>query len=344
MTVEPTIDRALVQQFLEVQTRSGHYWQPSELEAMLGPDAATRAVFGGEQIGCLFESIMRRSDDIYLGFIEPSLNVALDSAVHTVVARSTTFEDSVWAYTTTRHAIRKDIRYSLDYDRKRGIFTFARSDDGLIDEAFHYPFYWYILSRTYRAMCWHIGKVIKLSRVSFRCPKPPYATRHPFNCAIAYDQDHDGFSFPLDYLNSAMLRTEEQLIDSAFTISGASNWLIAPGEDDSLYAQVETVVDRLLGSDATNPSIDAVAAHLRLTTRLLRRRLSREGENFMAIKDRVRARRAKRSLLSSHRPIYAVSQDLGFKEPGDFTRTFKRWTGLTPSEYRRQASGPTARP
>lgn len=57
---------------------------------------------------------------------------------------------------------------------------------------------------------------------------------------------------------------------------------------------------------------------------------------------RARLRRAKRLLATTTRPVTAIAFDLGFPTSQYFATVFRRYTGLTPVEWRRSAdSGPT---
>jgi AraC-like DNA-binding protein len=47
---------------------------------------------------------------------------------------------------------------------------------------------------------------------------------------------------------------------------------------------------------------------------------------------------AKRLLSNSHKNINEIAEDLGFEEQGYFSRTFKKITGETPSEFKSRYS------
>jgi AraC-like DNA-binding protein len=51
------------------------------------------------------------------------------------------------------------------------------------------------------------------------------------------------------------------------------------------------------------------------------------------IKDEIRRDLAIEYLLISKRNIKDISNALGFSEPRSFTRAFKHWTGVSPSNY-----------
>ena len=52
---------------------------------------------------------------------------------------------------------------------------------------------------------------------------------------------------------------------------------------------------------------------------------------------------AKRMLEEDGRSIKAISYDLGYPSPAEFSRSFQRWMGLSPRQYRLQRQGPTDR-
>jgi AraC-like DNA-binding protein len=86
------------------------------------------------------------------------------------------------------------------------------------------------------------------------------------------------------------------------------------------------------------PGIDEIAAHLRASPRSLQRRLAREGTTFAAQLDLVRRDLALRHIAQRHVGIAEIAFLTGFSDASAFYRAFRRWTGTTPAEYRRQAS------
>ena len=72
----------------------------------------------------------------------------------------------------------------------------------------------------------------------------------------------------------------------------------------------------------------------------LRRRLEAEGMTYSAIVDKSREELARRYLREHGRSITDVVFLLGFSDVPSFHKAFRRWTGMTPAEYR--ASEPTS--
>jgi AraC-like DNA-binding protein len=96
--------------------------------------------------------------------------------------------------------------------------------------------------------------------------------------------------------------------------------------------------------DAGPPAPDAVGARLGLSERTLQRRLSEEGTSLRTIVGQQRYGRARAFLCDPSLSIADVSARLGYQDPPAFTRAFRKWAGLTPSEFRgaMRAAGVTA--
>jgi AraC-like DNA-binding protein len=85
------------------------------------------------------------------------------------------------------------------------------------------------------------------------------------------------------------------------------------------------------------PSLAAVAATLRMSTRTLQRRLADDGVSFADLVDEVRRDLALDYVRDPRRPLGEVAFLLGYAELSPFLRAFKRWTGRTPAEVRAEA-------
>ena len=84
--------------------------------------------------------------------------------------------------------------------------------------------------------------------------------------------------------------------------------------------------------------LDEVADRLNLSVRTLTRRLHDEGTSFREIQCEARLEMAKRQLRESTVPIKVVSANAGFSNLSAFSRAFRKYAGVTPSEYRDQSA------
>src|SRR5690554_7351783 len=81
-------------------------------------------------------------------------------------------------------------------------------------------------------------------------------------------------------------------------------------------------------------TLEEVAGSIGIPAHTLRRNLRIEGQRFQELKDAVR-RDASINLLSCpNLSIMEVAERLGFSEASTFHRSFKKWTGVTPGDYR----------
>jgi len=75
---------------------------------------------------------------------------------------------------------------------------------------------------------------------------------------------------------------------------------------------------------------------MKLSKRTLQRRLQQQNVNFAELRDQVRFHHAIRMLVEGNVSIDSISSALDFSDRTSFTNAFKRWTGLSPSAFRRK--------
>lgn len=101
-------------------------------------------------------------------------------------------------------------------------------------------------------------------------------------------------------------------------------------------ARVMSVMESRIGKSSL--SISAVAEELNITKRTLQRRLNQKQLCFVELRDQVRFHYAVGFLLKSKSTIDCISTMLDFSDRTSFTNAFKRWSGLSPSVFRRRYS------
>jgi AraC-like DNA-binding protein len=107
-------------------------------------------------------------------------------------------------------------------------------------------------------------------------------------------------------------------------------------------AQSTTVVDRvesfIRGSLAAGHcSIERCAEKLGLSVRTLQARLAEENARFSELVETARADLAKSHLAQRQLSLDEIADRLGYGEQTSFGRAFKRWTGMTPQQFRAAA-------
>lgn len=97
-------------------------------------------------------------------------------------------------------------------------------------------------------------------------------------------------------------------------------------------SSVDLVIESTLESEQADVAIAARAAGL--SVRSFQRRLADAGVCYSELVDRVRFRKAMDWLHDPHVKIIEIAFALGYSDPAHFTRAFRRWTSLTPLQYR----------
>ena len=91
---------------------------------------------------------------------------------------------------------------------------------------------------------------------------------------------------------------------------------------------------RLAGSET--PTLDQLADNLYMSTSTLKRRLKDHGTTYQALKSDERFQQAQ-ELLRGTLAVELISEELGFSDASNFTKAFKKWSGVTPRTFRQQA-------
>ncbi|GAB2190643.1 AraC family transcriptional regulator [Sessilibacter sp. MAH2] len=215
-------------------------------------------------------------------------------------------------------------------------FTTTEGSEYPIEEIFHNENPIKIrtsLSMWHHFLCWLIGKRLELKAAYFSFSEPEDVSQYKtlFQSEVKFDQHDNAFVFPASYLDYPVVQTPESL--RSFLKTAPYQLIVMVDDDASLKSQVIA----LIGKDfsQTLPSAEGVAKRLHMSVSTLRRRLLEEGESYQQIKDECRKVAALNYMNSPQLSINDVASLMGFDESSAFFRSFKKWTGMTPGEYRR---------
>ena len=88
------------------------------------------------------------------------------------------------------------------------------------------------------------------------------------------------------------------------------------------------------------PTIKQMAELAGVSVRTLQRRLTAEGQTYAQLIDETRAEFAVELLRDTEDTLAEIAIRLGYSEPNNFARAFKRWTGMTPKQLRDNGQDP----
>lgn len=102
-----------------------------------------------------------------------------------------------------------------------------------------------------------------------------------------------------------------------------------------LLLQVRQEIMQLMSSQ--EPTLDMVASRLNISGRTLQRRLIAEGSGYRQLMDEVRKDMAEQLVVNSPLSFTDIAFRLGFRDASNFSRVFRRWFAMSPSDYRQAA-------
>lgn len=85
--------------------------------------------------------------------------------------------------------------------------------------------------------------------------------------------------------------------------------------------------------------MNQVAAELGMHRRTLDRNLKPHATSYQALVDEVRYAMARQLLRDTAMPMITIALSLQFAEASAFTRAFRRWSGMPPTQWRLRDNG-----
>ena len=176
------------------------------------------------------------------------------------------------------------------------------------------------------------GLEISPKTININRPKPDFAEQFENFFAgtpINWDQSRTEIVFDSSLLDAPTTLADEATAKMAE--SQCAEILARMGPREGIVVKVRRI---LLSNPGHFPPIETVASHLATSTRTLSRSLQEVSTSYQKILDEVRKEMAIEYLKTSGLPIEEIAALIGYNDPSNFRKAFKRWTGNPPSYYR----------
>lgn len=176
-----------------------------------------------------------------------------------------------------------------------------------------------------------LGETVRGARVHRRGREPVYFQRfrQRIPVPVVYGCDEDAILIPKSELLSPIRFSDEQVAQASR--EQCEQALHRLNENAGFAARVRRVIET---SHPFPPKLGRVAGTLFVSERTLKRRLQEEEVSFQMLVDDVRLGRARDLLINTHMSLSQIADALGYADAANFTRAFKRWTGISPSTHR----------
>lgn len=175
----------------------------------------------------------------------------------------------------------------------------------------------------------------ELHCVHFSYPEPAWGHiyRRYFNCPVLFSQ-----------METALVG-DPALAEYELPLA---NRLMAMAAEKTLFENIPTRAIRLLPLRLRRlllrcycafPSLESAASDLGMSGRTLRRRLAEDGTTYQQELDAVRQKLAHEYFQRGGESVTELALLLGFADSSAFAKAFRRWTGLSPTEFQEHLRG-----
>lgn len=90
----------------------------------------------------------------------------------------------------------------------------------------------------------------------------------------------------------------------------------------------------LVNADQQFPSLETTAEKMNTSASTVKRKLREYNTSYQKILNEVRMEIAIGYLQNSNKTVKDICYELGYQEPSTFSRAFRKWTSMSPQEYR----------
>jgi AraC-like DNA-binding protein len=157
----------------------------------------------------------------------------------------------------------------------------------------------------------------------------PY--REIFGCPVLFEQDCMGLYFDLDIMREPLAGASRELAQHNDQIT--LGYLEKLNRGDIVNRVRAHIVSGLSGGSFSRA---AIAASVNMSASTLQTRLARAGLSYQQLLDETRHELALGYIEQSRLSITEIAFMLGFADLSNFIRAFRRWTGKSPTGFRRR--------
>lgn len=180
-----------------------------------------------------------------------------------------------------------------------------------------------------------VGRPLE-GRLDMTHPEPAYfqkfAAAVPRLSSVRFGQPANRAVFPAESLKLRI--TSADPAATRLAREQCERELVALGEGAPVVSRV-----RALLRDDPGATLPVIAKRASMSPRTLKRRLAEQGTTFSELTDDARRQKALVLLEDRRLTLDAVAEALGYSDTANFTRAFRRWTGMPPGEARGRQGG-----
>ena len=151
-----------------------------------------------------------------------------------------------------------------------------------------------------------------------------------FNCPVHFEQRKNELIISKRILDMPIRSANPQILN--LMLRKIERWKKEFLTNSSFSQKVISYISSQ--KEANIPSISSVAKEFNISVSTLKKRLKQEDLNYSTLCDAIKKNLALKMIASSATQIKEIYIKLDFANSSSFNRAFKRWTNMTPTEYR----------
>jgi AraC-like DNA-binding protein len=185
----------------------------------------------------------------------------------------------------------------------------------------------------------NFGSALRPARVAFRRAAPAAAGPYEafFGCPVSFGADANRLLIGAAQADQPLPSGNREL--AAIHDRVLVEQLARVDKSDIMARFRASLLERLSSGDVSE---DNLARDLNMSRRSLQRRLAEAEATYQSLLDGTRRDMALRYLEDPAQSATDIAFLLGYSQQSAFTRAFRRWTGMSPSQYRSSKSPATA--
>jgi AraC-like DNA-binding protein len=164
-------------------------------------------------------------------------------------------------------------------------------------------------------------------------PVDPKVYERFFGCPVRFADAENAFVLSMEEVDRLLPSSNRQL--AAVFDRMLTEELARLDRHDVVTRCKAAVLDQLASGESL---AEDTAKRLNMSARTLQRKLAEASTTFVQLVDDTRRDLALRYIDDPQRSITDITFSLGFSQPSAFTRAFRRWTGISPTDYRARAA------
>ncbi|MBE0482725.1 MAG: AraC family transcriptional regulator [Bacterioplanes sp.] len=311
-----------------------------ELPFLLQNTGLTAEILSDPSARLTYQQVLLLAENLIRNYPDDSLGLDLGAAIN--INQFGMLGYAILSCENIRKALQLGLKYHSLVDPAFTFEVVEQENQAAVRLTTHIP-----IGHIYRMLCdvfvanfsslarFLTGDQLQPIEVHLNHPEPNYSERYRefFSCPVLFDQPRTELIFASDILDLPLMMADQAT--AAMAESQCEEFLNRMGPKEGIVAKVRRI---LLSNPGQFPPVDVVASHLATSTRTLSRSLQDIGSSYQRILDEVRKEMAIEYLRNSSLPIEEIAALVGYSDPSNFRKAFRRWTQHAPSYYRDERS------